>query len=71
MTDAAIAIRDLCKTYQGGKRALDGLGETLVRGRTLRGFGLGSSAYIFLCRHKSTYDNFINQRRDAVFFMLC
>ncbi|QKR99045.1 ABC transporter ATP-binding protein [Sphingomonas sp. CL5.1] len=25
MTDAAIAIRDLCKTYQGGKRALDGV----------------------------------------------
>ncbi|MBV8237394.1 MAG: ATP-binding cassette domain-containing protein, partial [Sphingomonas sp.] len=23
MTDAAIAIRDLSKTYQGGKRALD------------------------------------------------
>ena len=22
MTEAAIAIRDLCKTYQGGKRAL-------------------------------------------------
>ena len=25
MTEAAIAIRDLCKTYEGGKRALDGV----------------------------------------------
>ena len=32
MTDAAIAIRDLCKTYQGGKRALDGVSFDVPRG---------------------------------------
>ncbi len=37
MTDAAIEIRDLCKTYQGGKRALDGVSLTVPRGRI---FGL-------------------------------
>ncbi|MEH3045959.1 ABC transporter ATP-binding protein [Sphingomonas adhaesiva] len=32
MTDAAIAIHDLCKTYQGGKRALDGVSFDVPRG---------------------------------------
>jgi ABC-2 type transport system ATP-binding protein len=32
MTDAAISIRDLCKTYQGGKRALDGVSFDVGRG---------------------------------------
>ncbi|WP_375251257.1 ABC transporter ATP-binding protein, partial [Sphingomonas sp.] len=32
MTDAAIAIRDLCKTYAGGKRALDGVTFDVPRG---------------------------------------
>ena len=37
MTDAAIAIRDLQKTYQGGKRALDGITIDVPRGQI---FGL-------------------------------
>ncbi len=37
MTEAAIAIRDLCKTYQGGKRALDGVSFDVPRGNI---FGL-------------------------------
>lgn len=37
MTDAAIAIRDLSKTYQGGKRALDGVTFDVPRGQI---FGL-------------------------------
>jgi ABC-2 type transport system ATP-binding protein len=32
MTDAAISIRDLCKTYAGGKRALDGVSLNVPRG---------------------------------------
>jgi len=32
MTDAAIAITDLCKTYAGGKRALDGVSFAVPRG---------------------------------------
>lgn len=32
MTDAAIAIKDLCKTYEGGKRALDGVSFDVPRG---------------------------------------
>jgi len=32
MTDAAIRIRDLCKTYAGGKRALDGVSLDIPRG---------------------------------------
>ncbi|OWK31700.1 ABC transporter ATP-binding protein [Sphingomonas mucosissima] len=32
MTDAAIAIRNLCKTYQGGKRALDGVSFDVPQG---------------------------------------
>lgn len=32
MTDAAIAIRDLCKTYEGGKRALDGVSFDVPQG---------------------------------------
>src|SRR5918996_6346847 len=32
MTEAAIAIRDLQKTYQGGKRALDGVSFDVARG---------------------------------------
>ena len=32
MTQAAIAIEDLCKTYEGGKRALDGVGFEVPRG---------------------------------------
>jgi ABC-2 type transport system ATP-binding protein len=32
MSDAAIAIRDLCKTYSGGKRALDGVTLQVPRG---------------------------------------
>ncbi|WP_375287049.1 ABC transporter ATP-binding protein [Sphingomonas sp.] len=35
--DAAISIRDLCKTYQGGKRALDGVTFDVPRGQI---FGL-------------------------------
>ena len=31
--DAAISIRDLCKTYQGGKRALDGVSLQVPRGQ--------------------------------------
>lgn len=37
MTQAAIAIRDLCKTYEGGKRALDGVSFDVPRGQI---FGL-------------------------------
>ena len=37
MTQAAIEIRDLCKTYQGGKRALDGVSFDVPRGQI---FGL-------------------------------
>ncbi|MDF0487044.1 ABC transporter ATP-binding protein [Sphingomonas sp. H39-1-10] len=37
MTEAAIAITDLCKTYQGGKRALDGVTFDVPRGQI---FGL-------------------------------
>ena len=37
MTDAAIAIRGLCKTYQGGKVALDGVTFDVPRGQI---FGL-------------------------------
>ena len=37
MTDAAIAIRDLEKTYQGGKRALEGVTLDVPRGQI---FGL-------------------------------
>ncbi|ONF96081.1 ABC transporter ATP-binding protein [Sphingomonas jeddahensis] len=37
MTDAAIAIHNLCKTYQGGKRALDGVTFDVPRGQI---FGL-------------------------------
>lgn len=37
MTQAAIAIQDLCKTYQGGKRALDGVTFDVPRGQI---FGL-------------------------------
>ena len=37
MTDAAISIRDLCKTYAGGKRALDGVSLDVPRGEI---FGL-------------------------------
>ena len=37
MTEAAIAIRDLQKTYQGGKRALDGVSIDVPRGQI---FGL-------------------------------
>ena len=37
MTDAAIEIRDLAKTYAGGKRALDGLSFSVPRGQI---FGL-------------------------------
>ena len=37
MTDAAISIRDLHKTYQGGKRALDGVTLDVPRGQI---FGL-------------------------------
>ena len=37
MTDAAISIRDLCKTYAGGKRALDGVSFDVPRGQI---FGL-------------------------------
>ena len=37
MTDAAISIRDLCKTYQGGKRALDGVSFDVPAGSV---FGL-------------------------------
>lgn len=32
MTDAALEITDLCKTYKGGKRALDGVNLTVPRG---------------------------------------
>jgi ABC-2 type transport system ATP-binding protein len=32
MTEAAIRIRDLCKTYEGGKRALDGVTLDIPRG---------------------------------------
>jgi ABC-2 type transport system ATP-binding protein len=32
MTDAAISIRELCKTYAGGKRALDGVTFDVPRG---------------------------------------
>ena len=32
MTEAAIRIADLCKTYQGGKRALDGVSFDVPRG---------------------------------------
>ena len=32
MTDAAIAIRNLCKTYEGGKRALDGVSFDVPQG---------------------------------------
>src|ERR1700694_4327192 len=31
-TDSAIAITDLCKTYAGGKRALDGVSFDVPRG---------------------------------------
>jgi ABC-2 type transport system ATP-binding protein len=37
MTQAAIRIRDLCKTYEGGKRALDGVTFDVPRGQI---FGL-------------------------------
>src|SRR3954464_4376986 len=37
MTEAAIAIDQLCKTYQGGKRALDGVSFDVPRGSV---FGL-------------------------------
>ena len=37
MTDAAIRIADLCKTYAGGKRALDGVSFDVPRGQI---FGL-------------------------------
>jgi ABC-2 type transport system ATP-binding protein len=37
MTEAAIAIQDLCKTYEGGKRALDGVSFDVPRGQI---FGL-------------------------------
>jgi ABC-2 type transport system ATP-binding protein len=37
MTQAAISIRDLCKTYDGGKRALDGVTFDVPRGQI---FGL-------------------------------
>ncbi len=37
MTEAAIAIDNLCKTYQGGKRALDGVSFEVPRGQI---FGL-------------------------------
>jgi ABC-2 type transport system ATP-binding protein len=37
MTEAAISIRDLCKTYAGGKRALDGVTFDVPRGQV---FGL-------------------------------
>ena len=37
MTEAAIAIRDLAKTYKGGKRALDGVTFDVPRGQI---FGL-------------------------------
>ncbi len=37
MTQAAIAIQNLCKTYQGGKRALDGVTFDVPRGQI---FGL-------------------------------
>jgi ABC-2 type transport system ATP-binding protein len=37
MTDAAICIRDLAKTYKGGKRALDGVSFDVPRGQI---FGL-------------------------------
>ncbi|MBO9621618.1 MAG: ABC transporter ATP-binding protein [Sphingomonas sp.] len=37
MTQAAIAIQDLCKTYAGGKRALDGVSFDVPRGQI---FGL-------------------------------
>ena len=37
MTEAAIAITDLCKTYKGGKRALDGVSFEVPRGSV---FGL-------------------------------
>ncbi len=37
MTDAAISINGLCKTYQGGKRALDGVTFDVPRGQI---FGL-------------------------------
>ena len=37
MSEAAISIRDLCKTYQGGKRALDGVTFDVPRGQI---FGL-------------------------------
>ena len=37
MTEAAIAIRDLAKTYKGGKRALDGVSFDVPRGQI---FGL-------------------------------
>ena len=37
MTEAAIAIRDLAKTYKGGKKALDGVSFDVPRGQI---FGL-------------------------------
>ena len=37
MTEAAISIRDLCKTYKGGKQALDGVSLDIPRGQI---FGL-------------------------------
>ena len=37
MTDAAISIQNLCKTYEGGKRALDGVSFDVPRGQI---FGL-------------------------------
>jgi ABC-2 type transport system ATP-binding protein len=37
MSEAAISIRDLCKTYAGGKRALDGVSFDVPRGQI---FGL-------------------------------
>ncbi len=37
MTEAAIRIQNLCKTYQGGKRALDGVSFDVPRGQI---FGL-------------------------------
>ncbi len=40
MSESAISIRDLQKTYQGGKRALDGVSIEVPRGASsMRGGG--------------------------------
>ena len=42
MTEAAIRIQNLCKTYQGGKRALDGVSFDVPRG-TIFGLKTGGN----------------------------